>query len=139
MGGSYSGQVCTTYNRVTSVRITYLLPDRLLGFSCEIQITKWDNKGCRRWGMRGFFPNSNLPTAKSADPQLMKENEVTYPRESGIAGHTKQSSMAEDEDVRQGERAFGQSVQVMFDYGKQQRMSLSFPLNPFCFRRWLLL
>ena len=100
MGGSYSGQVCTTYNRVTGVRITYLLPDRLLGFSCEIQITKWDNKGCRRWGMRGFFPNSNLPTAKSADPQLMKENEVTYPRESGIAGHTKQSSMAEDEDVR---------------------------------------
>lgn len=109
MGGSYSGQVCTTYNRVTGVRITYLLPDRLLGFSCEIQITKWDNKGCRRWGMRGFFPNSNLPTAKSADPQLMKENEVTYPRESGIAGHTKQSSMAED---RSGyvEGASGQGV-----------------------------
>lgn len=38
--------------------------------------------------------------AKLTDPQLMKENKVTYPHESRIVGHTKQSSMAEDEDVR---------------------------------------
>ena len=82
MGGSYSGQVCTTYNRVTGVRITYLLPDRLLGFSC-FRIKLRDHK------------NSHT---KLTDPQLMKENKVTYPHESRIVGHTKQSNMAEDEE-----------------------------------------
>lgn len=47
--------------------------------------------------------------AKLTDPQLMKGNKVTYPRESRIAGHTKKSNMAED---RSGyvEGASGQGV-----------------------------
>lgn len=54
-------------------------PDRLLGFSC-FSFKLRDHK------------NSHT---KLTDPQLMKENKVTYPRESRIAGHTKQSNMAE--------------------------------------------
>lgn len=55
-------------------------PDRLLGFSC-FSFKLRDHK------------NSHT---KLTDPQLMKENKVTYPRESRIAGCIKQSNMAEE-------------------------------------------
>ncbi len=58
-------------------------PDRLLGFSCF----SFKLRDCR---------NSHT---KLIDPQLMKENKVIYPRESRIAGRTKQSNMAEDAEM----------------------------------------
>lgn len=36
-----------------------------------------------------FREKGKFHQAKSADPQLMKENEVTHPRESRIAGQKK--------------------------------------------------
>lgn len=36
----------------------------------------------------------------------MKENKVAYPRESRIAGHTKQSNMTEDAEIVVGRTGF---------------------------------
>ena len=77
---------------MSQVQVLITPPDRLLGFSC-FRIKLRDHK------------NSHT---KLTDPQLMKENKVTYPRESRIAGHTKQSNMTEEEDVV-GRKAAGQS------------------------------
>lgn len=59
------------------------------------------------WGSRAKKLNKRWFNAKSTDPQLMKENKVTYPRESRIAGHTKQSNMAEEAENVVGWKAVG--------------------------------